>query len=87
MTVAARRRVRYPACACDSRWTVEWLDGRGEYPVTPYVAALASSLGYRVRLGNPEARWARVPRRTVPEGGTVTHVCRACGFPTRVESL
>lgn len=89
MVASARHRVRFPPCACPTQWTVEWGDGeRGTRPAPQAVAELAKAQGYSVTYGDERTQWVRVVQPAgVGSPGTpvVTHVCRNCGFPTRVE--
>lgn len=88
-TALTRRRPRHPACACRTLWLVDFGndDPRGEKPVSPYTAAVASAMGYRVRLVSYATGMLRpfvLPGTTCGKVH-VAEVCETCGAPTKLE--
>lgn len=79
------------SCQCETRWTVDFGDERGEQPVPAITAVLAMGVGLRVRLKDV----SRSPSRPVIIAGmcyygsreVVDEVCQTCGWPTKVSRI
>lgn len=83
-----KRPYRYVKCACVTRWLVDFRDDRGEQPVPPISAALASGVGLPVRLASisttPMIPLTCLGLRYAGEVEYVAKSCPVCKWPTKI---